>query len=139
MQGYADILQQQNMAKALSLADNQLSNDTTQSLVAAQGPIVTKVDNSDVVDKNQGVIELVPAEQMTTKKGDKATHAADLAMTRNLVYNAKGDSIKIPNVQELDSLMEEPLTALVMIAALNPDKTMSELRGILSGKGYKTP
>lgn len=111
--------------------------ESTEAIVKTmqeKGSLITKVSNDDVVSKTQGVTEIVPAEQFTTKEGDRSTHAADMSMRRKLFYTDK-DWIFIPNVQELDSLMEEPMVALGIIAAMNPGLATKTILRILEGKG----
>lgn len=87
-------------------------------------------------DPTEGVIELKPAEQLTNAPGEKQTLSADMSLRRRLFYR-NDKFIWIPNVQELDALLEEPMTAAGLIAAMNPDLTFKQALTILQGQDLK--
>lgn len=122
-------------------ADNTTSNAAVQSIADEAknkgSAIVHKVDMKKDTS-HQGLVEVKPAEQISHAVGDKSTNPADVSLKRKL-WTSNNEFLYIPNVQELDSLMEEPLVALGAIAALNPNLTSAQIKRQLRGLGYKIP
>lgn len=85
------------------------------------------------VQSTEGIVELKPAEQLTNAPGQKQTLAADMSIRRKLWYT-NDKYIWIPNVQELDALLEEPLVSAGIIATMNPTLSIKDIREILSGQ-----
>lgn len=102
-----------------------------------QRPVIVRKVDMDRDTSSEGLVELKPAEQQTHSPGDKSTVASDMPYRRRLIYGAKGEFIYIPNVDELGDLMEEPLVAAGIIAAMNPGLTKKKALEILRGGGLK--
>lgn len=133
-----ELVEAQAQASAMRVAEAALSNDTNQGvvdLVKTQRPVITRPYDS-ARPGGEGVIELTPAPQMTSKPGDPSTLAGTLQSRRTLQL-PDGSSIFIPNVSELDSLMEEPLVAAGVVLAMNPDRSLAEITRAISGLEVK--
>ncbi len=139
MNAMRDLVDSQAKLAAEAKAAQSVQPDTLQGVtdqMVSTGRPVVLTPVKEFSPGKSSAIALTPAEQFTTKKDNRSVHAADMAMKRKL-WVTDDRFIWIPNVQELDSLMEEPLTAATIIAAMNPELTLNQVKQIMGGQGFQ--
>lgn len=139
MNAARDLIDSQAELAASAKAAQSIQPDTVQGvtdqMVSTGRPVVLSPVEEFKPGKSSA-IAVTPAEQFTTKRDDQSVHAADMAFRRRL-WVTNDRYVWIPNVTELDSLMENPATAAGIIATMNPELTLNQVKQIMGGSAFQ--
>ncbi len=136
----ANLIDSQRQNSAVAVAKNNISNDTAGAVVdkmREQNPAITHkviMDDGGADD----IIELKPDEQGTHIKGNRGVSPAFLVAKKKMYFGPQEDAwVWIPNVKDMDALLEEPLVIGIIIASMNVGLGLERTKKLLKRKGLQ--